>query len=214
MLTRIGLVILAALLALPIAPTASPVEAKKRPRSVTKTFSNTAPIGLLESEASPGPGSVYPSPIAVGGLKGTIRDVNLTLHEDSHDFSENIEVLLVGPHGQTVIVMAHVGSFYDADDVTLRLDDEAARRLPADAALESGAYRPRYVAFSPGERIDFTAPAPSAGPNAALSVFDGTKPNGAWRLFVQDLDGPSDFGEIAGGWEIEITTQVKGKKRR
>ena len=69
--------------------------------------------------------------------------------------------------------------------MTLRLDDEAAAPLPV--------CRPRFKAARIGRRnilgsaIAFNAPAPPVtSANAALSVFDGTNPNGTWRLFVQD----------------------------
>ncbi len=208
--TRIMLVVLAVLLALPLVPIASPVEAKQRSRTVTRTFANTALLDLPESESSPVSGSLYPSPIVVSGLKGTIRDVNLTLNNLTHVFPSDVQVLLVGPRGQTAIVMANSGGLEDVDDVSLRLDDEAAEPLPDDAVLQSGTFRPTHVIADP---LVFNAPAPNGSANVALSVFDGRNPNGTWRLFVQDVEG-SDPGRFAGGWELEITTRVKAKKKR
>jgi subtilisin-like proprotein convertase family protein len=212
--TRIVLVVLAALLALSGTQTASPVAARQRQQPVTRTYSNPTRIDLAESESSPVSGSLYPSPIVVSRLKGTIRDVNLTLNNLQHDFPENVEVLLVGPRGQTAIMLAHVGTVYDVADMTLRLDDEAKEPLPEDAMLPSGTFRPTNVRFNPGELLVFNAPAPAASANTSLSVFDGTNPNGTWNLFVEDLDGPSDFGKFTGGWELEITAKGKVKKER
>ncbi|MGH2617587.1 MAG: hypothetical protein ACRDJC_20330, partial [Thermomicrobiales bacterium] len=201
--TRIVLLVLAALLALPLAPSASPVEAKRRPRMVTRTFGNTAPIVLPIAESETVPASLYPSPIAVRGLKGRIRDVNVRLRGLSYARSEDIEVLLVGPDVQTAIVMANAGGDFSPSEVTLRLDDEASTPLPGgdgNDEYRSGAYRPTNDS---GGAIAFDDPAPVASANAALSVFDGGSPNGTWRLYVQDEDGSESSGAFNGGWEIE-----------
>jgi hypothetical protein len=50
----------------------------------------------------------------------------------------------------------------------------------------------------------FGTPAPSPPYGSALSVFNGTDPQGTWRLFVVD-DFDSDSGSIAGGWSLAIS---------
>ena len=211
--TRRGhtLVVLAALLALGLAPAPFPAEAKTRSRVVTRTFSNTAPVTLPASESDPVLADLYPSPIVVSGLKGKILDVNLTLKNLAHDYHDVIQVLLVGPGGQTAIVMAETGRNSEAEDVTLRLDDEAAELLPI-SGLQSGVFWPTNHL---GRPLAFGAPAPQVTrANAALAIFDGRSPNGTWRLFVQDPYGGSPAGGFAGGWALEITAQVKANKTR
>jgi subtilisin-like proprotein convertase family protein len=207
------LILLMTLLALPIAQTAPLVEAKNRSRIVIKTFRNPAPIILINDYDTELPvlGSVYPSAIKVGGLKGPIRDVNLRLKNFLHTYPDEVQVLLVGPQGQTAHVMGNVGGSGEALDVTLRLDDEAAEPLPNEGAPQSGTFRPTAA---PGSTDVFNPPAPLLNGNSALSVFDGTNPNGTWRLFVQDEYGESDSGVFAGGWTLEITAKVKAKKKR
>ncbi|MDF3040805.1 MAG: alkaline phosphatase [Thermomicrobiales bacterium] len=113
----------------------------------------------------------------------------MTLNSLTHDFPDDVEVLLVGPRGQTAIVMAHVGDRDDVTDVTLRLDDEAQAPIPGTAsgiALQSGVFRPTYDierVFRPTYDIErgpaiFNTPAPNRSANEALSVFDGSNPNG------------------------------------
>jgi hypothetical protein len=214
MSTPIVLVILAALLVLPIAHTASPVAAKQRSRTVTRTFANTAPIRLPGCVCTPDLARLYPSPIAVSGLKGTIHDVNLTLNTFSHQVPSQVQVLLVGPRGQTAIVMADVGANNQVTGVTLRLDDEAGARLPDTTAstLESGTFRPTNALNS---AIDFKDPAPPVTrANATLSVFDGSNPNGTWRLFVMDSNGPFNPGNFEGGWTLEIQAKIKANKKK
>lgn len=210
--TRIVLVVLAALLALPVAQTASPVTAKPRARIVTNTYGNLAAINLPTSDLQyPMSADRYPATIRVDGPKrAKIRDVNLTLNGLEHTYPDDVYAVLVAPGGQTAIVMASVGGSTDIDDVTLTLDDEAAAPLPDETTLQSGAFRPTNVLGS----IDFNDPGPTANANAALSVFDSGDPNGAWRFFVMDGTPISDPGAFTGGWTLEITAKVKARKRR
>jgi subtilisin-like proprotein convertase family protein len=212
MRTRIVLVALAALLALPAAPLASPVVAKGRARTVTRTFTNAAAIDLPLAQTGPVSGSVYPSAIEVSGLKKAgILDVNVRLDNYTHANGADVDVLLVGPGGQTAIVMSRVGEETSGNAaVTLRFDDEAATALPDEDVL-GGTFRPTN---QDGVAIDFKDPAPDASANAALSVFDGGNPNGTWRLFVQDAFPTANSGALAGGWTLELTATVKGKKKR
>jgi subtilisin-like proprotein convertase family protein len=168
-------------------------------------------MNLPVSDLLPKSASLYPSAIAVRGLEGKIRDVNLRLNDVSHTNAADVEVLLVGPSGQTAVVMADVGEETEGDNaVTLRFDDEATAPLP-DAVVQSGAFRPTN---HNGRVVAFNAPAPIASASAALSVFDGGDANGTWRLFVQDGFLPADVGAIAGGWTLEIATRTKGKRKR
>jgi len=71
--------------------------------------------------------------------------------------------------------------------------------------LVSGSFKPtdNDVSF---EDAAFPFPAntlPTDG--SALSVFDGTDPNGTWDLYVVD-DNAFDSGQFAGGWSLDITT--------
>ena len=52
----------------------------------------------------------------------------------------------------------------------------------------------------------FAAPAPEPNGIVALSTFDGADPNGTWQLWVVD-DRDDDVGDI-GGWALEITAEV------
>ena len=210
MLARILLVVLTALLALPAAHIASPVEARKRSRIVTREFRNPAPMNLPNAASAPVSASRYPAPVEVRGLIGPIRDVNVTLHDVFHTNGVDMEVLLVGPDGQTAILMADAGEETDPEGVTLTFDDEAAQQLP-DNKLHTGRYRPNN---QNNVAVSFNPPAPLVtSANAALSVFDGGDPNGTWRLFVQDRFVTTDPGIIASGWSLEIEAKATTRKK-
>ena len=146
----------------------------------------------------------YPSPIEVSGIPGEskIADLDLTLHGFSHDGPDALDILLVGPQGQTALVMSDVGAGMSVSGVTLTLDDEAADRLPDAARLTTGTFRPTNAKGFEGDVDNFPAPAPTHDCRSALSAFDGTNPNGTWRLFVRD-DVRDDTGSLA-GWSLEI----------
>jgi subtilisin-like proprotein convertase family protein len=118
-----------------------------------------------------------------------------------HEFPDDVAVLLVGPGGQAVLLMADMGGFRNATNATLTFDDSAAAPLPDETRIVSGTFRPTRQRQCC--RFDGPSPAPPPPYAAALTIFNGTDPNGTWSLFVFD-DGAGDVGEISGGWSLEI----------
>ncbi|MCA9874292.1 MAG: hypothetical protein KC441_11575, partial [Anaerolineales bacterium] len=160
---------------------------------------NNDPIAIPDS----GSGTPYPSTINVSGYSGEVLDVNVRLLSLSHTYPDDLDVLLVGPQGQNLLVMSDTGGGDDVSQLDLTLDDEAATALPDSTALSSGAFRPTNV----GLGDNFPAPAPFPSTATALSTFDSTDPNGEWSLYVMD-DAGSDSGSVAGGWCLEMATAV------
>lgn len=160
-------------------------------------FANPGLITIPNS----GVATPYPSTINVAGVAGTVSKVTATLTNMNHTFPDDIDILLVGPGGQSVILMSDAGGSPDLVNVTLTFDDTAVNILPDSTQITSGTYRPT----NSGTGDTFPAPAPAAPYGSTLSVFNGVNPNGAWRLFVVD-DASGDVGNIAGGWSLSITT--------
>lgn len=182
---------------------ASAGDAAPRYTVVTKSFSNTAAIEIPDS----GQTTPYPSEIGVSGLRGgIIRDVNLTLNGFSHTFPDDVDVLLIGPQGQNAIVMSDVGGGTDVSNIILKLDDAATAALPDKDQLQSRSYQPNNHGPDGADAFPDPAPAPRGG--ESLAVFDGTRANGTWRLFVVD-DAARDIGEMAGGWTLKIKAKVR-----
>jgi subtilisin-like proprotein convertase family protein len=142
--------------------------------------------------------SPYPSTVDVQGLP-PISDVNVKLKGLSSQSPDDIHLLLVGPHGQQAYLMGNAGSTGDIDDVFLTLDDEADVALPDSGQLVNGSFLPSRYGFTEF----FPAPAPLASGNSALSVFDGTDPDGQWMLFGRD-DAVADPVTLD-GWSLEFT---------
>ena len=186
------------LLALPLAIDAAPA-----------AFSSPGTIAINDSANPPTKATPYPSAIVLTGLTGQlVTKVTVTLDGFSHQFPDDVDILLVGPQGQKAVLMSNVGGStpgYSVTNLTLTLDDDAANSLPLEAPLTSGTFQPTrrlpYLLF------DFPPPAPPGSSNAlaSLSVFKNTNPNGTWSLFVVDDTNP-DSGSIAGGWSITVST--------
>ena len=162
-------------------------------------FSNAAVITIPLSGAA----SLYPSPITVSGLNGTVVDVNVTLTGLSHTFPDDVDVLLVGPLGQKVILMSDVGSGSAVAGINLILDDAASSSLPDASALASGTFRPTVGVVCGTCSFNGTPPAPAGPYGTTLSGFNATAPNGTWNLFVFDDNG-GDSGSLSGGWSLDI----------
>jgi subtilisin-like proprotein convertase family protein len=163
--------------------------------AATATLANPAPILIPDS----GPAAPYPSTILVSGLTNPVTKVTATLRGLTHTFPSDIDVLLVGPGGQTVVLMSDAGGGTDVSAINLTFDDAAAAELPA--TLVTGTFRPTNV----GTGDTFPAPAPPPPHGAVLSAFNGVNPNGTWSLFVVD-DAGGDVGTFAQGWQLHITT--------
>jgi subtilisin-like proprotein convertase family protein len=162
-----------------------------------QVFSNPAAIKIPTSTTN-GQSVPYPSTIAVAGLTGAVTSVTATLTGVSHTFPNDIDVLLVGPSGQNVVLLADQGGGTDIANVNLTFDSSVPTSVPTP--IVSGTFKPTAGTFNG------TPPAPAAPYGTTLPIFNGTVPNGTWSLYVFDDFAPADNGTIAGGWSLNITT--------
>ena len=164
----------------------------------TRSFTNAAFITIPDS----GKASLYPSPITVTGLTGVVVNVTATIRGYSHSWPDDVDVLLVGPAGQKVMLMSDCGGGNARNGVTLTFDSSAASSVPDSAAIPTGTYKPTNIDTTSD---NFPAPAPASPFTTSLTNFNSANPNGTWSLYVQD-DNTMDGGSIAQGWCLSITT--------
>ncbi len=165
------------------------------------TFSNSASIGI----PAVGTAVPYPSTMNVAGLTNPVTKVTVTLNNLTHSWLADLDVLLVGPGGQKLMLMSDAGTEAPggtpANNVTLTFSDTAPTGISQGASLVSGTYTPTDF----GADDNLPGPAPARPYGTALSAFNGINPNGNWMLYVAD-DASGDSGNIAGGWSLTITT--------
>lgn len=144
------------------------------------------------------------------GLALPILDVNITLHGFRHTVPDDVAALLVGPEGQTALLMSDTGGASAVrNPIDITFDDEAAGFLPDNSLISAGAYRPTDGTdrVLDGQAFSgvFPAPAPAGLYSLSLSVFDGLSANGLWSLYLFD-DTSGDSGALAGGWSLTFET--------
>ena len=155
----------------------------------TASVATTLPAGAPATTS--GPASPYPATLAVSGATGPIQSLAVRVNGLTHTFPSDLDVLLVGPAGQNVMLMSDVGGSGDVTGVDLTFRDGGA--VPSTTQLVTGIFAPTDV--SPGDAMNVPAPAGPYG--TALSVFNGTDPNGTWSLYVMGDEG-GDVGSLAG----------------
>ncbi|MBX2939779.1 MAG: S8 family serine peptidase [Ferruginibacter sp.] len=173
------------------------------------TFSNPAPM-IISASGSNVPASLYPSPITVSGITAPVTKVKVTLNKLSHTWVNDVDILLVSPLGDKMVILSDAGTSQPSPvDAVIVLDDDATNVLTTSIVVTSGTYKP----FNSGTTDPFPAPAPAApyqnpapaGSATLNGVFGGKDPNGVWNLYVMD-DTNLDGGSISEGWEITFVT--------
>src|SRR5688500_13246970 len=133
------------------------------PETITHTFTNPGSITIPQFGAA----TPYPSQITVSNIPIQLAKATIRFNSFNHTFPSDLDILLVGPQGQTAVVMSDVGGGIDMVNVNLTLDDAAAVSMTS-SAIVTGTYKPTNL----GTGDTFPAPAPVPSGSSALSVFN------------------------------------------
>lgn len=169
--------------------------------NITNSFANSGAIIIPDH----GPGAPYPSVITLAGQHGLVGAVSVTLSNLSHQFASDVQVLLVSPSGQGVVLMANVGGASAITNATLTFDGSAPGTLTSSAIPGAHVVSGTYLPSNFGLAQAFPSPAPSGPFASALTSFTGSDPNGNWSLYVFD-NSPGDGGIVAQGWSLKVST--------
>ena len=164
-----------------------------------QSFENTKQLGMGDDAPAES------STIQVSGFSAPVVDVEVTLLDINFGpaSSQDMDVLLIGPEGKTSLLLSDVGGNTATSHVTLLLDDQADTQLPDNTALKTGIFQPTNLGS--GDTIRFVGSDITPPTGAALGVFNGINPNGAWSLSAYDDTGNGNVGVI-NGWRLRIKT--------
>lgn len=173
-------------------------------------FTNPTSITINDAGAGVGQATPYPSSISVTNQTGVVAKIVVSLFNFTHATPADVDILLVGPQGQTSIVQSDAGGFNGVTGLTLVFDDAAVVSLTT-AVIRSGVFKPTDLAAQGGDNIitDTFPTAPSGPYTANFNNFNNTNPNGTWSLYVID-DDSIGAGNIAGGWALSVITSAGG----
>jgi subtilisin-like proprotein convertase family protein len=160
-------------------------------------------VNLLPDSGGSGPAQQYPMTRHVDLPDSqVITDLDVDFPLIAHDRPDDLDLLLVGPEGQKVMLMSDACGPSPREN-SLHFDDQAPAPLPDDGPCPDVA---RPADYEPGDAMPPGAPDGPYG--TSLSALNGTSPNGDWRLYAVD---DSDFGEgyIRYGYDLDIETRDK-----
>ena len=163
------------------------------------TASNTTAISPPDDGSSQ---SV--SPVTISGQAGTVSSVRVVLELPGIDAPGDVDMLLVGPGGQSGIVMSDAcggGSFSNAGPLTFVT---GVSTVPDNCGtgVVGATYGPTDVDLGPDT---FLAPAPAGPYPTGFGAFAGASPNGTWTLYtIDDTPGMNTAMFIGGGWTLDL----------
>lgn len=165
--------------------------------SSTTTFANQDGVTILDKS----PAATYPSTINVSGMQGRVSRVSVSLAGLAHGYPKDMDILLVSPTGESVLLLSDAGGDSGVTNINLTFNESATNIISQTNRLVSGLYLPSNY----GLGDTFATPAPQGPYSDTMAAFKGINPNGTWSLFIMD-DDLLDSGKLVGGWNISITT--------
>ena len=181
-----------------------PVVVPPAPAEPDVVEKNGYPYVIQIPDASPA--TTYPAIIHVSGVIGVVSKVRVSLNDIHHTCLNDLDVLLVAPNGQSLVLMSDVGGCNGISNATWLTFDDFAPNTLSPGATPPTPYATRPVNNGPGDPFPAPAPAPSGA--TGLSAFNGIDPNGDWKLFIVD-DAFVDSGSIQGGWTLDLVTLTR-----
>ncbi len=162
------------------------------------SFANTNLIIIPDT----GTAAPYPSTITIAGVAGLLSKVTVILSNINHTWPDDLDVLLVSPRGESIMLISDAGGSADLVNTSVIFDPTASLSVSDDTAIAAGSFLPTDIDNSD----TLPAPAPGRPYLTTLGALNGSSPNGIWSLFVAD-DQAGDFGTIS-GWSLRVLTTI------
>lgn len=169
--------------------------------ATTQTSFSLDPITINDN----GIATPYPTGIVIFGVNPAIvTRVEVSLNGFSHTFPDDVDIVLVGPQGQRAVLMSDAGGGSAVSNLNLTFAPTATSAIPDSNGLTTGIFRAGNYEAAVADNFPAPGPGLLSEASADLGVFNGTNPNGSWRLYIVD-DAGADVGSISGGWSLTLT---------
>lgn len=185
--------------------------------TTTSTLANSNPISI----PSTGAATPYPSTVQFDGSFIISGASLFGIFGFTHPSPDDVEILLVSPSGQSVLLMNNVGDNISVSNIDILWSNVGSTLLPCGTGpiISSNlmTQSPLYVPTDCGGGTNFIPPAPSGPYSTSLSSLVGTDAAGTWSLYVYDdtatgsgsIFNPNAFGPGQGAsWAFQLATTI------
>jgi len=157
-----------------------------------------------------GAASRYPATVHVRGQSNNFSRVEVTLHDLTHDYPADLDILLVSPSGTKIMLMSDAGSSFAVTNATLVFHPQSEwwyEVLPENGAIPSN-QESHYRGWNYGEQESLLPGAPAGPYSIDLGLLPATdsNPNGVWKLYIYD-DKTGHTGVVHDSWTLRFYYQ-------
>ncbi|GAA5497088.1 hypothetical protein Rhal01_03277 [Rubritalea halochordaticola] len=157
--------------------------------------------GILISGGKATTADVYPSSFDMPAATGAIKSVSVLLDGVSHTNPKDLQVLLVSPSGNKVMLLDGNGGSTAISNAKMTFNAQG-QTLPG--TLSNGTYLP---SGPDGGTTNLPSPAPAGTYSGDITSFNGDSPSGNWQLYVNDIAAKN--GGSIDGWAITVETEYE-----
>lgn len=153
--------------------------------------------------ANSGRANPYPSTLTVSNGPTKIKSVTVKLYSLQHLAPTDMNVLLVGPAGQKILLLRGAGGLNAINTVDLTFSSAATSVISQTATITSGTYLPTAYGSAA-----LPSPAPALPYSTDLNSLVGTDANGNWSLYLWDSFNDQAGGNIGAGWQLTFAGDI------
>ncbi len=153
--------------------------------------------------ATGGRANPYPSTLTITSGPTKIKSATVKLYGIQHQAPSDMNVLLVGPAGQKLLLLRGAGGLNAINNVDLTFSSAAATQISLSGTITSGTYLPSVYGNG-----SLPSPAPAAPYSTDLNSLSGTDANGTWNLYLWDSFNDAAGGNIGAGWQLNLVGDI------
>jgi hypothetical protein len=157
-----------------------------------------------------GPAFDYPSTATVSGVPGIVTKVSVTVFSLTSASPDDIDMVLVGPNEEQVMLMSDACGSTGFSDRTWTFDDAAPTFLPDSGPCNGpsalGTFKPSNYENPALDDLSKEGGGPPPPYSNALSDLTGGSAEGEWELFVLD-DNSAATGFVFNAWALNLEVE-------